>query len=239
MAKDMMSLFGEMYRDGRSARLVRQGLIGTGYRLGKHKRYFIDCYGKQTGLRVLELGSSVGEMPDLIVPEIGEGVIDEWVCSEYSPEAVEYLRRRGLRAERIDAQQIPFPDRSFDVVCSFDVMHHVSDPRRMAQEMLRVTKRHFFLCESNGLSLVRKIGEWPAGARALGETSYLPRTYRSFFEGPSLASIHFHPFAFLVVPKIPRPFIPVNVAISEIGERIPVLRWQGQSLLIYGEKKTT
>jgi len=233
----MMSLYGEMYREGTSSRLARQGLIGVGYRLGKNKKYFIDCYGKEKGLRVLELGSSVGEMHDLIMKEIGEGVIHEWVCSEYSPEAVEHLRSRGLNAEQVDAQHIPFADGAFDVVCCFDVMHHVSDPRQMAQEMLRVTKKYFFLCEANGASVVRKIGELPADARAIGEKSYLPRTYRRFFEGATLGSIHLHPFAFLVVPKIPKLFIPLNIAISEIGERIPLLRWQGQSLLIYGEKK--
>ncbi|HEU0051366.1 MAG TPA: class I SAM-dependent methyltransferase [Patescibacteria group bacterium] len=237
--RKMMSLYGDMYRQGLSSRFVRQGMIGITYRLEKNKKYFIKCYAHEHQLRVLELGSSLGEMRQLIMESIGKDVIREWICSEHSPEAVAFLRERGIAAEQIDAQQIPFPDNSFDIVCCFDVMHHVADPKKMAQEMLRVSKKHFFLCESNGLSLVRKIGEMPASARAIGERSYTPGTYRSFFTSPELDWIRIHPFAFLSVPKIPKPLVPLNAFISEIGERIPLLRWQGQSLLLYGQKKVT
>lgn len=36
--------------------------------------------------------------------------------------------------------QLPFPDDSFDLVYSSNVLEHVSDPWRMAEEMVRVTR---------------------------------------------------------------------------------------------------
>lgn len=48
-----------------------------------------------------------------------------------------------------DAQSLPFPDNSFDLVCAFGVMHHVPDADRAAREMTRVASRAVFISDHN------------------------------------------------------------------------------------------
>ncbi len=40
-----------------------------------------------------------------------------------------------------DAQSLPFPDRSFDMVFSFDAFEHVADPKKMLSEARRVMRK--------------------------------------------------------------------------------------------------
>lgn len=42
--------------------------------------------------------------------------------------------------QEIDGAALPFPDNSFDVVCSMGVLHHIADPKPIVQEMWRVLK---------------------------------------------------------------------------------------------------
>jgi ubiquinone/menaquinone biosynthesis C-methylase UbiE len=46
-------------------------------------------------------------------------------------------------------EQLPFPDKSFDVVCEFGVLHHVRRPNDVVREMLRVARRGVFLSDTN------------------------------------------------------------------------------------------
>ena len=163
--------------------------------------------------------------------------IRRYVGIEYSLPAVRQIHKSGFASAQMNAEYLAFPNNSFDLVFCFDVMHHVQNPQRMAEEIVRVTRRHFMLCESNGLSPVRKLTEVTAKARALGEQSYFPWTYRSFFPADKVGPIEVRPYYVLVPPKIPAPLIPAVRLQSEIGERIPGWRWLGQSVLIAGEKR--
>jgi len=59
---------------------------------------------------------------------------------DISAPAVAQLNARGGLAQtgRIDA--LPFPDRTFDLVCALDVIEHVDDDRRVFGEISRVLK---------------------------------------------------------------------------------------------------
>lgn len=69
---------------------------------------------------------------------------------DLAPEALAFCRHRGVAAVRGDLLALPFPDASFDVVTSFDVIYHrwVRDDRAAVRELARV------LCPG-GLLLVR------------------------------------------------------------------------------------
>lgn len=60
--------------------------------------------------------------------------------------AIELSRKRfeiaGLQGSfvEIDGQSLPFPDEYFDIVCSMGVLHHISNPKPMVNEMFRVMK---------------------------------------------------------------------------------------------------
>lgn len=61
------------------------------------------------------------------------------------------LRRHPLRSHVVggDAYSLPFRDKSFDVVWSWELLHHLSEPKRALQEMQRVSKRFVVLFEPN------------------------------------------------------------------------------------------
>jgi SAM-dependent methyltransferase len=69
---------------------------------------------------------------------------------DVSPEALAFCRRRGVRAVQATLSFLPFPDRTFDAVTSFDVIYHawVEDDRAAVAEMARVVR-------PGGLVLVR------------------------------------------------------------------------------------
>jgi SAM-dependent methyltransferase len=147
------------------------------------------------------------------------------------------MHRQGLLTAQMNGEKLAFPDDSFDLVLCFDVLHHSDRPEQMAGEIVRVSRRHFLLCESNGLSPLRKLAELLPLARSLGERSYLPWRYRAFFPRDQVQAIEIRPFYVLVPPHAPEALIPLIASVSELGERLPGLRWIGQSLLIVGEKK--
>jgi ubiquinone/menaquinone biosynthesis C-methylase UbiE len=46
-------------------------------------------------------------------------------------------------------EALPFPDRSFDVVCEFAILHHVGNPAEVVKEMLRVAGKAVLISDSN------------------------------------------------------------------------------------------
>jgi ubiquinone/menaquinone biosynthesis C-methylase UbiE len=67
------------------------------------------------------------------------------------------LVRQGIREGNTSSiaivrgtgEALPFPDRSFDVVCEFAVLHHASNPNAVVREMLRVASKAVIICDSN------------------------------------------------------------------------------------------
>ena len=80
---------------------------------------------------------------------------------DYSTDALGYAVSRGLgRLVRGSVEQLPFPDRAFDVVTSFDVLYHraVSDERQALAEFHRVLR-------PGGYTLIRiPAFDWLRGA---------------------------------------------------------------------------
>src|SRR5438034_588830 len=60
---------------------------------------------------------------------------------DLSPGMLERARGRGLDVLEGSVTELPFPDESFDVTCSFKVLAHVPEVERALSEMLRVTRR--------------------------------------------------------------------------------------------------
>lgn len=62
------------------------------------------------------------------------------------------LRKNSLPAGsliRASGEALPFLDRSFDVVCSSALLHHVPDPDLVVREMLRVARKAVLIADSN------------------------------------------------------------------------------------------
>lgn len=53
------------------------------------------------------------------------------------------------RLHRIDAEALPFEDASFDLVYTWEVLHHVPDPGKVVREMARVSRCWVVIFEPN------------------------------------------------------------------------------------------
>jgi ubiquinone/menaquinone biosynthesis C-methylase UbiE len=94
---------------------------------------FVARFG--TGLDVLEVGCGTGLVLRRIAQfaRTAQGV-------DLSPGMLEYARARSLDVREGSATQLPFPDDSFDVTCSFKVLAHVPAIEQALGEMARVTR---------------------------------------------------------------------------------------------------
>lgn len=89
----------------------------------------------------------------------------------------EVAYQNGVLADELtegSALALPFEDASFDVVCSFGVLHHIKDHRRAVAEMCRVAKRAIFISDANNF------GQGSVLARALKQTIRAFGLWRAF-----------------------------------------------------------
>jgi SAM-dependent methyltransferase len=62
------------------------------------------------------------------------------------------VERRGIPPELLDCASstpLPYPDDAFDAVMALGVLHHVSEPDRFVQELMRVSRRAVFISDRN------------------------------------------------------------------------------------------
>lgn len=60
---------------------------------------------------------------------------------DVSDDALEFCRRKGLNVHKGLAEELPFPDETFDVVTALDVVEHLDDDVAGLKEMFRVLKK--------------------------------------------------------------------------------------------------
>jgi SAM-dependent methyltransferase len=129
--------------------LYLQGSDRDGYEAQARKRYELEPYilefaefAQARAKRVLEIGVGLGADHQRFAQAGAElyGI-------DLTERAVEHTQRR-LAAFRLssklatgDAENLAFPDESFDLVYSWGVLHHSPDTRRAVAEVFRVLKR--------------------------------------------------------------------------------------------------
>src|SRR5436190_340018 len=99
------------------------GLLHAQFVFSRRTRVLADNFVKMIshGARVLDVGC-------------GDGTIDQLILArrpDISIEGIDPLVRAQARipVRSFDGSNIPYPDRSFDVVMFVDVLHHTRDPR--------------------------------------------------------------------------------------------------------------
>ena len=94
--------------------------------------------------RALEIGAGTGYFS---LNLLQAGVVREAVCTDISQGMLDELERSagrlGVRVEtaRCDAQQLPFPDDSFDLVFGHAILHHLPDLDAAFREFRRDGER--------------------------------------------------------------------------------------------------
>ena len=117
--------------------------------LGIHrvwKRYFVGTSGVKRGDRVLDLAGGTGDIAALLHERVGEG--GNVVLGDINAQMLGVGRDRltdrglvrGLEYVQLNAEALPFPDRSFDLVTIAFGLRNVTDKQKALGEMHRVLK---------------------------------------------------------------------------------------------------
>ncbi len=116
------------------------GAVGQAQVLGKLRKLLGAKLAQGYG-RALEVGAGTGYFS---LNLLGAGIVDDVTCTDISPGMITTLQanagRLGLDVTAVcaDAQSLPFPDRSFDLVVGHAVLHHLPDLRQAFAELHRV-----------------------------------------------------------------------------------------------------
>jgi SAM-dependent methyltransferase len=108
------------------------------------------AYQKRIFDQALDLVRPLGTLNTAL--DFGSG--NGWFCKQFrqsglfrevSPIDVQERKQSLVKPTLYDGNKLPFPDAAFDLVYSFDVLHHCPDPLAALNELLRCTKRFFLL----------------------------------------------------------------------------------------------
>src|SRR5436309_11375875 len=100
---------------------------------------FADLAGVRSGQRVLDVGAGPGALTAELVARLGTDAVVGVDPSETFV-AANRERHPGVDVQRAPAEDLPFPDGSFDASLAQLVVHFMSDPVAGLREMLRVTR---------------------------------------------------------------------------------------------------
>ncbi len=118
------------------------GDVGRGQVLGKLRK-LLGSELERGYQRSLEIGAGTGYFS---LNLLQAGIVSEATCTDISPGMVSTLaanaRRLGVevRTARADAESLPFPAGSFDLVLGHAVLHHLPDLDRAFSEFHRVLR---------------------------------------------------------------------------------------------------
>ena len=110
------------------------------------KRYFVGTSGVKRGDRVLDLAGGTGDIAALLQPRVGDegevvvGDINAAMLGVGRDRLTDRGLVRGLRYVQLNAEALPFPDRSFDLVTIAFGLRNVTDKLQGLKEIRRVLK---------------------------------------------------------------------------------------------------
>jgi SAM-dependent methyltransferase len=116
------------------------GPVGQAQVLGKLRKALGAEFGSRYR-RALEIGAGTGYFSLNLVQA---GIVQQATCTDISPGMVATLNQNAkrlgvqVRTARADAESLPFPSKSFDLVLGHAVLHHLPDLPRAFAEFERV-----------------------------------------------------------------------------------------------------
>lgn len=100
---------------------------------------FAELVNPSPGQRVLDVGCGPGALTATLVNRLGSESVWAVDPSESFVAAVRH-RLPGVRVQQATAEQLPFPDGSFDAALAQLVVHFMTDPVAGLRDMARVTR---------------------------------------------------------------------------------------------------
>src|SRR5262245_14047887 len=150
--------------------------------------------------RALDIATGGGHTALAFAPHVREVVATD-LTPDMLATAERFIRGQGatnVRFERADAEELPFPDASFDVVTTRIAPHHFPHPKRYVEQVARVLRPGGrFLLDDNMPpedaeldAFMNRFDQWrdPSHVRA-----YPVSTWRAWIEGAGLAVEHVEP----------------------------------------------
>ncbi|MEO7431010.1 MAG: bifunctional demethylmenaquinone methyltransferase/2-methoxy-6-polyprenyl-1,4-benzoquinol methylase UbiE [Dokdonella sp.] len=110
------------------------------------KRYFVATSGVRDGDRVLDLAGGTGDIAALLLPKVGTkgsvvvGDINGDMLKVGRDRMLDRGQVKGLDWSQMDAEALPFPDRSFDCVTMAFGLRNVTRKEHALAEIHRVLK---------------------------------------------------------------------------------------------------
>ncbi len=142
---EKQKLVGEVF----SSVAGKYDLMNDAMSLGIHrlwKRFFVATAQVGRGDRVLDLAGGTGDIAALLRPRVGDegeivlGDINAAMLRVGRDRMVDRGHVRGLEYVQCNAEALPFPDRSFDLVTIAFGLRNVTDKDAALREMHRVLK---------------------------------------------------------------------------------------------------
>lgn len=99
-----------------------------------------DLAGVRSGQRAIDVGCGPGALTAELVTRLGPAAVAAVDPSETFVAAAQ-ARNPGVDVRRASAEQLPFPDETFDAALAQLVVHFMSDPVAGLAEMARVTRQ--------------------------------------------------------------------------------------------------
>ncbi len=188
---------------------------------------------------ILEVGCGAGEFTEHLA-ERGLSV----TAFDLSLSALRQTRRRmpsprGARLAAADLNSIPFREGSFDICLGFSILHHV-DVERCFSEIIRVCRdgARFFFTEPNMLNpwiMVEKNIPW-VKRKLEGtpeETAFFRWRLKKVLNSFPGISVEVKNIDF-IHPLLPAGLLPGAEKLSDLFEKIPLIKEISGSLAIYG-----
>ncbi len=142
---DKARLVGEVFTSVATKYDIMNDLMSFGvHRLWK--RHFVGTSGVREGDRVLDLAGGTGDIAALLLPKVGKsgsvvvGDINGDMLRVGRDRLLDRGFARGLDWSQMDAEALPFPDRSFDCVTMAFGLRNVTHKDKALAEIHRVLK---------------------------------------------------------------------------------------------------
>ena len=116
---------------------ARYGEPSYVWRAGQERRLrmILAGAGRQLSGRLLENGCGIGMYLQHLTP-----YFEPLVGLEYDLDRARKAHIHSKQVINAASEHLPFPDNSFDIILSHEVLEHVSNDRRSVEEMVRVLK---------------------------------------------------------------------------------------------------